>query len=71
MNDNMNDKKIDKENQKIIDEYDYLSNAASSQDCTGLIPSEPVSAEEIESYEELYHFLPPGARAAAIKPEEH
>ena len=71
MNDNMNDKKIDKENQKIIDEYDYLSNAASSQDCTGLIPSEPVSAEELESYEELYHFLPPGARAAAIKPEEH
>lgn len=46
-------KKDDKENQKIIDEYDYLSNAASSQDCTGLIPSGPVSAEEIESYKEL------------------
>ena len=65
------EKQIDKENQKIIDEYDYLSNAASSQDCTGMIPSEPVSTEEIESYEELYHFLPPGARAAAIKPDEH
>ena len=42
------EKQIDKENQRIIDEYDYLSNAASSQDCTGLIPSEPVSTEEIE-----------------------
>ena len=64
-------KKEEKEDQKIIDEYDYLSNAASSHDCTGLIPSEPVSAEEIESYEELYHFLPPNARAASIKPEAH
>ena len=64
-------KKEEKENQKIIDEYDYLSNAATSHDCTGLIPSEPVSAEEIESYEELYHFLPPNARAASIKPEAH
>ena len=27
-----------KSNQKIIDSYDYLSNAASAQDCTGLIP---------------------------------
>ena len=51
----------DKKNQKIIDEYDYLSNAASSQDCTGLIPSEPSSESEIESYEDLYHFLPPGS----------
>lgn len=64
-------KKEEKENQKIIDEYDYLSNAASSHDCTGLIPSEPVSAEEIESYEELYHFLPPNGRAASAKPGEH
>ena len=25
-------------NQELIDSYDYLSGAASSQDCTGLIP---------------------------------
>lgn len=61
----------DKENQKIIDAYDYLSNAASSQDCTGLIPSNPLSTAELESYEDLYHFLPPSAKAASIKPEEH
>ena len=47
-------------NQDIIDSYDYLSNAASTQDMTGLIPSDPVSVEELESYEDLYHFLPPG-----------
>ncbi|MEZ3486808.1 MAG: hypothetical protein K1W22_09530 [Lachnospiraceae bacterium] len=63
-------KKTDKENQRIIDEYDYLSNAASSQDCTGLIPSEPVSEAEIESYEDLYHFLPPNGKAASIRPDK-
>ena len=25
-----------KENEKIIDDFDYLSNAASARDCTGL-----------------------------------
>ena len=34
----------DRKNQEIIDAYDYLSNAASSQDLTGLIPSAPSSA---------------------------
>ena len=59
-------------NQQIIDDYDYLSNAASTQDCTGLIPSKPVSVEELESYEELYHFLPPSASVKNIRPEaEH
>lgn len=38
--------------------YDYLG-ASSAQDCTGLIPSLPTEKEEIESYEELYPFLPP------------
>ena len=61
----------EKTNQEIIDAFDYLSNAASSQDCTGLIPSEPTSTQEVEAYEELYHFLPPHGRASAIKPDEH
>ena len=60
----------EKTNQEIIDEFDYLSNAASSQDCTGLIPSEPTSTEEVEAYEELYHFLTPHGRASSIKPDE-
>lgn len=48
-----------KENEKIIDDYDYLSNAASTQDCTGLIPSLPTSDAELESYNDVYQFYPP------------
>lgn len=56
---NEDNEKRKKTNKEIIDSYDYLSNAASVQDMTGLIPSEPASEEELEAYEELYHFLPP------------
>ena len=49
-------------NQYIIDNYDYLANAASSQDCTGLIPSEPVDDAEREAYEDVYQYLPPAAK---------
>lgn len=54
-------------NQKLIDAYDYLTNAASCQDCTGLIPSAPSSSSELEAYEELYHYLPPCANASTIE----
>lgn len=33
--------------------------AASFRDCTGLIPAPPRTEAELESYEELYPFLPP------------
>lgn len=46
-------------NQELIDSYDYLSNAASSMDCTGLIPAAPTTDAELESYESIYHYLPP------------
>lgn len=58
-------------NEEIIDSYDYLANAASKQDMTGLIPSEPVSQEELESYEDLFHFLPPNSNAENITGESH
>lgn len=48
-------------NQELIDSYDYLSGAASSQDCTGLIPSAPLSEAELDSYEELYPSVPPAS----------
>lgn len=51
--------------QKLIDSYDYLSNAASSLDCTGLIPVAPTTDAELESYESVYHYLPP-----KIKPQD-
>lgn len=60
--------KPEKRNKDIIDSYDYLSNAASKQEMTGLIPSEPISVEEIESYEELFHFLPPNSDVKNIDP---
>ena len=47
-----------KKNQELIDHYDYLKNAASSTDCTGLIPSLPQSFAEVEHYNDLYQFLP-------------
>lgn len=48
-------------NQNIIDEYDYLGKSCSSMDCTGLIPSAPVSDAQLDSYEALYPYLPPAA----------
>lgn len=59
-----NKKKTESEslNQDIIDSYDYLTNAASSQDCTGLIPSEPEDDAEREAYEDVYRYLPPAAK---------
>lgn len=48
-----------KSNRQIIDDYDYLGKSCSVQDCTGLIPSAPTSQEELESYEDLYPYLPP------------
>lgn len=48
-----------KSNQEIIDSYDYLTHAASTQDCTGLIQVPPQTEDEIESYEAIYPYLPP------------
>ena len=48
-----------KSNQEIIDSYDYLSHAASSTDCTGLMPTPASTEAERESYEAIYHFEPP------------
>ncbi len=50
--------KSNEKNQKIIDEYDYLAKAASSQDCTGLIPAAPLSEAELQAYEDLYPYRP-------------
>lgn len=59
-----------KKNQKIIDSYDYLANAASTQDCTGLIPSAPLSSAELESYQDVYHYQPPKMKISAKNGEE-
>ena len=40
-------------------DYDYLGKSASANDQTGLIPSEPQNDDEIESYQDVFHFAPP------------
>ena len=59
-----------KDNEKIINDYDYLGNACSSTDCTGLIPSAPHSEAELDSYEAVYHFEPPKMNLTAPDAKE-
>ena len=59
-----------KKNQKIIDSYDYLANAASTQDCTGLSPAAPTSKAELESYEDIYHYEPPKVKVKTPDSEQ-
>lgn len=59
-----------KKNREIIDSYDYLANAASTQDCTGLIPSAPTSKAELDSYADVYHFEPPKVKANTLDAEQ-
>lgn len=41
------------------DTYDYLGKSASSSDQTGMIPSAPQNAAEVESYQGVFPFAPP------------
>ena len=57
-------------NQESIDSYDFLSNSASAQDCTGLIPSAPVNEDALTSYETVYHYLPTQIKNSKKEPED-
>ena len=59
MSKNSSEKSKTPTSQGIIDSCDFPSNAASTQDCTGLIPAGPQNDKEVEAYEEIYHYLPP------------
>ena len=48
-----------KSTKQLIDDFDYLSNAASAMDCTGLIPSLPQSEVELASYNDVVQYMPP------------
>lgn len=37
-----------------IEEYPDISDVASSNECTGMIPTPPLDPEEYESYQDLY-----------------
>ncbi len=44
-----------------VDE-DMILNSCSMYDCTGLIPSAPVNEAELDSYEQIYQYLPPDSQ---------
>lgn len=52
-----------------IEDYDYLTNSATPTDCTGLIYPAPQSDSEVESYQEVYQFLPPNVKVNGDGPE--
>jgi hypothetical protein len=43
-------------------EYDYLK-ASSTMDCTGAVPRPPETDSELNSYLDVYNFLPQSALA--------
>lgn len=51
----MEEKEKNKTDDEMLD-MDYLFNAASCNDCTGLIPAGNVEADELGTYKELYDF---------------
>ncbi|MCI8298767.1 MAG: hypothetical protein HFI69_00165 [Lachnospiraceae bacterium] len=44
----------------LTDNYDYLK-ASSATDCTGAVPRPPQDSAELDSYLEVYNFLPQSA----------
>lgn len=41
-----------------VDFSESYLDSCSAHDCTGLIPTPPQSSAELESYEEVYSYLP-------------
>ena len=46
--------KTKKTNQDILNSIDYLNQAVSTTECTGLMPTPPQNDYEKESYEEIF-----------------
>lgn len=44
----------------VTDSYDYLK-ASSTMDCTGAVPRPPQTSAELDSYLDVYNFLPQSA----------
>ena len=65
----------EKAQRKPTDNFDYLANAASATDCTGLIPSLPRTEDELDSYNDIVQYISPAAKSSAadgqdVRPEE-
>lgn len=48
------------------EDYDYLANSATVMECTGLMHKTPMNQDEMESYQQVYQYLPPNVK---IDPE--
>ena len=55
----------EKAQRKPTDNFDYLANAASATDCTGLIPSLPQTEDELDSYNDIVQYMSPAAKSSA------
>ena len=65
----------EKAQRKPTDNFDYLANAASATDCTGLIPSLPQTEDELDSYNDIVQYMSPAAKNTAadgqdVRPNE-
>ena len=65
----------EKAQRKPTDNFDYLANAASATDCTGLIPSLPQTEDELDSYNDIVQYMSPAAKNTAadgqdVRPDE-
>lgn len=61
----MNSKNTKKDTHPVPDfsnSYDYLK-ASSATDCTGVVPRPPQDSAELDSYLDVYNFLPQCAYA--------
>lgn len=57
MKDNKNTKRVPYDNDYPYENdypYVYMPSVSSVHECTGLIPSNPISAAELESYNDIY-----------------
>lgn len=66
----------EKNQKELTDNFDYLSNAASTTDCTGLIPSLPRNEGELEAYNDIVQYMSPAAKSnslseQAVRPDEN
>ena len=55
--------KHQKSNQEILDSIDYLNQAVSATECTGLMPTPPQNDYEKKSYEEIF---PTGNKSVSL-----
>lgn len=56
----------EKNQKKLIDNFDYLSNAASTTDCTGLIPSLPQNEAELAAYNDIVQYMSPVTKSSRL-----